>query len=101
MATTTADTAAIHRDIESTRADLGAAMFALGDRVAPKKVVARFKANVRAKVAARVDEVKLRLSPPRLARRAMAALHVGGGSDDRRRALPSGRPMRQLPSGSR
>lgn len=57
----TPQTEAVRRDIERTRAELGATLEELGDRVAPKKVVARTKANV----AGKVDDVKERVSPRR------------------------------------
>ena len=77
MPTTGPDTPPIQRDIERTRADMAATLYALGDRLAPKKLVARLKENVRVKVTQRVEDLKERVSPPRLLRRVAGSL----GSD--------------------
>lgn len=55
----------VRRDIEQTRDELGETLEAIGDRVAPKKVVGRVKGNV----AEKVEGVRDRVSPARIARR--------------------------------
>jgi ElaB/YqjD/DUF883 family membrane-anchored ribosome-binding protein len=66
-------------EIEDVRDDLGEALEAIGDRVAPKKVMTRAKADLSDKV-----------SPPALARRGAGALRRGlysaVGSDETTRA---------------
>jgi gas vesicle protein len=52
----------LKRDIEQARGDLGTTLEQIGDRVAPKKVVARTKADL----ADKVDDVKEKVSPRRL-----------------------------------
>ena len=72
----------IRSEIDDVREDLGDTLEAIGDRVAPKKVMARAKADA----ADKVGEVKARLSPRRLAQRGADAARKGlrgaVGSDD-------------------
>src|SRR5215212_6573213 len=68
----------VKRDIEETRDELGNTLEAIGDRVAPRKVVGRVKSNV----AEKVDDVKQRVNPLRLVRR---------GTDGVRNGLRNGR----------
>ena len=67
------DTEALTRDIRRARADLATTLEALGDRVAPKKVVARAKADV----AERVEQVRERVSPARIVERRTERLRLG------------------------
>ncbi|HVE47372.1 MAG TPA: DUF3618 domain-containing protein [Acidimicrobiales bacterium] len=60
----------IRSEIEQTRGALGSTLEALGDRVAPKKVAARAKADV----AERVDVVRNRLNPVGALRRGTSRL---------------------------
>ncbi|HEV8115164.1 MAG TPA: DUF3618 domain-containing protein, partial [Acidimicrobiales bacterium] len=62
MAASTED---LRRDIEQARNGVGEALEAIGDRVAPKKVVDRAKENV----AEKVEEVKDKVSPGRIVKR--------------------------------
>ena len=98
MATTAADTGAVRQDIESTRADLAATLYVLGDRIAPKKVVARAKENVRLTLAHKVEDLKARISPARRVRRAVASLRRGDGrpSGAGRGTRMIGRPARPM-----
>lgn len=72
----------VKRDIEQTRDELGNTLEAIGDRVAPKKVVGRVKTNVSEKV----DDVKYRVNPMRIVRdgirSARGAIVGNGGADD-------------------
>ncbi|MHB1533100.1 MAG: DUF3618 domain-containing protein [Acidimicrobiales bacterium] len=63
----------LRTEIDNVRGDLGETLEAIGDRVAPKKVVARAKADL----TERVDEVKEKVSPARLTRRGADALRRG------------------------
>ncbi len=60
----------LRRDIEQARAGVGEALEAIGDRVAPKKVVNRAKENVTDKV----EEVRDKVSPSRIVRRRTMSL---------------------------
>lgn len=106
----TSDTTGIEREIASTRTDLGQSLEALGDRVAPKKVVARAKETAKAKVAEKVEDVKDRVSPPRVLRRKVAAVRSrlpealgGDGDSTTQKTLPLANAARaqarQLPRG--
>jgi len=80
MATRTED---LRREIEEARSGVGEALEAIGDRVAPKKVVERAKENV----AEKVEEVKDKVSPGRIVRRRTMTLRsalgrVVGQDDD-------------------
>ena len=83
MATSAND---VRRDIEQARAELGQTLEAIGDRVAPKKVVARAKENVSEKVEDVKENVKEKVSPGRLVRRPVDAtkrgFHSIMGSDE-------------------
>ena len=68
-----ADTEALTRDIRRARADLATTLEALGDRIAPKKVVARAKADV----AERIETVRERVSPARILERRTEPLRRG------------------------
>jgi gas vesicle protein len=79
----------LRRDIEQARGDLGTTLEQIGDRVAPKKVVARTKADI----ADKVDDVKEKVSPRRLVGAPVQAVRTGvrnvmgsdaTDSDDRR-----------------
>ena len=59
----------IQHDIERSRNNLGSSLEQIGDRVAPGKVVARTKRNVTEKVSEKVEDVKERVSPVRVAKR--------------------------------
>ncbi|MDQ3980671.1 MAG: DUF3618 domain-containing protein, partial [Actinomycetota bacterium] len=77
----------VRREIAQARNELGETLEAIGDRVAPKKVVARAKDNV----AEKVDDVRDKVSPSRLLRRPGDALRRGlqslvGGSESDSRA---------------
>jgi uncharacterized protein YjbJ (UPF0337 family) len=82
----------IRSEIEETRGAMGDTLEALGDRVAPKKVTARAKAEV----ADKVDEVRHRLSPGGALRRTTSRLRDslqgdkatsnGSAGDDTRRS---------------
>ncbi len=107
MPTPTPDTTPIERDIERTRADMAATLYALGGRLAPKKLVASLKENVRLKVAQKVQDLKERLSPPRLLRRAADSLSSGsskgGFGNEGRRPRELSSPTRatgELPRGA-
>jgi gas vesicle protein len=63
----------LRRDIEQTRGELGTTLEELGDRVAPKKVVARTKADI----ADKVDDVKGKMSPRRLVSAPVEAVRAG------------------------
>jgi gas vesicle protein/ElaB/YqjD/DUF883 family membrane-anchored ribosome-binding protein len=63
----------LRSEIDDIREDLGETLEAVGDRVAPKKVVARAKADL----ADKVDDVKEKVSPARLARRGADAVRQG------------------------
>ena len=65
-----ATTEELRRDIEQARAGVGEALEAIGDRVAPKKVVSRAKENV----AEKVEEVRDKVSPGRIVRRRTVSL---------------------------
>jgi len=67
----------VRRDIEQARAELGQTLEAIGDRVAPKKVVARAKENVSEKVEDVKENVKEKVSPGRLVRRPVEATKRG------------------------
>lgn len=69
MPTTPPDTTSTADEIARARADLGRVLFVIGDSVAPKKVVARVKEQVKTKVAAKTAELKERYSPAVIARR--------------------------------
>ena len=71
----------IREEIEDVREDLGETLEEIGDRVAPQKLMARAKAEA----AERVEGVKAKLSPRRLARRGGDKLRQGA-----RRAVGSG-----------
>jgi hypothetical protein len=58
----------VRRDIEQARNELGQTLEAIGDRVAPKKVVARAKDSV----SETVDDVREKVSPSRLLRASFA-----------------------------
>ena len=60
----------LRREIEQARAGVGEALEAIGDRVAPKKVVNRAKENV----AEKVEEVRDKVSPGRIVRRRTMSL---------------------------
>ncbi len=60
----------LRREIEQARAGVGEALEAIGDRVAPKKVVDRAKENV----AEKVEEVRDKVSPGRIVRRRTMSL---------------------------
>ena len=107
MGSTGPDTGPIERDIERARADMAATLYVLGDRLAPKKLVARLKENVRVKIAQKVEDLKERVSPPRLVRRAAASLQSSDDTQGARRAegrAPSlsspARPTGELPRGT-
>lgn len=72
----------LRREIEQARTGVGEALEAIGDRVAPKKVVERAKENV----AEKVEEVKDKVSPGRIVKRNTLSLrHTLGrmvGHDD-------------------
>lgn len=63
----------IRSEIDDVREDLGDTLEQIGDRVAPNKVVARTKADLVMKV----DEVKDKVSPRRLASRGADAVRRG------------------------
>ncbi len=65
-----ARTEELRREIEEARNGLGETLEAIGDRVAPKKVVERAKENV----AEKVEEVRDKLSPGRIVRRRTMSL---------------------------
>ena len=69
MATTTPETTSTVQEIDRARSDLGRALFVLGDRVAPKKVIARVKEKAKLKASAKVAELKQRYSPVEIAKR--------------------------------
>ncbi len=94
------------REIGRARADLATTLEAVGDRVAPKKVVARAKADV----AERVEEVRERMSPVRVLQRRTESVRSGirnvqeslmGGNDDVAggNQLEQGRPPRRTGTG--
>jgi hypothetical protein len=62
---TSVDTAPMVAEIARTRADLGASIEALANRVAPKKLIARAKVQF----AAKVEELKERFHPVRIVQR--------------------------------
>jgi hypothetical protein len=70
------DTAPIEADIRRTRSDLAVALERLADRIAPKKVIARAKTQLAAKVA----DAKERLNPVRVVQRKLGRSQpaVGG-----------------------
>jgi hypothetical protein len=92
MSTTTTDTAVLEQDISRARQDLGQTLFVLGDRIAPKKLVARVKEQVQFKAAMKVEELKERFLPSRVLRRKFgtdrSALETGVSSG--RLGLPRG-----------
>jgi hypothetical protein len=61
------------REIRQVRGDLASTLEAVGDRVAPKKVVARAKADV----AERVEDARERVSPTRMLERRTENLRLG------------------------
>lgn len=63
----------VRKDIANTRDELGSTLEEIGDRVAPDKVKERVKDNVSEKV----DDVKGRLSPTRVARRGTESVRQG------------------------
>lgn len=63
----------LRRDIEAARGELGSTLEEIGDRVAPKKVVARTKSDI----ADKVDEVKEKVSPRRLLGAPVRAVRSG------------------------
>ncbi|MFP5317972.1 MAG: hypothetical protein ACLGI2_06710 [Acidimicrobiia bacterium] len=75
MATTTPETTSTVQEIDRARADMGQALFVIGDRIAPRKVIARVKEKVKLKASAKAAELKERYSPVEVARRKL------GGSD--------------------
>lgn len=70
-------------EIDDVRGDLGQTLEEIGDRVAPKKVLDRTKADL----AEKVDDAKQKVSPSRLTRRGTDAFRRGMrtavGSDDK------------------
>jgi len=89
----------IRSEIDDVREDLGETLEAIGDRVAPKKVMARAKADA----ADKIDDVKARLSPRRLAQRGTDAARrglrsaVGSDASTGRANLPVVAPATRLP----
>jgi gas vesicle protein len=61
------------REIQQVRGELALTLEAVGDRIAPKKVVARAKADV----AERVENVRERVSPTRIIDRRTESLRLG------------------------
>jgi DNA polymerase III gamma/tau subunit len=99
MSTRTQD---LRRDIEQARNGLGETLEAIGDRVAPKKVVGRAKENV----ADKVEDVRDRISPVRIVKRRTGAVRgaLGRivGSDDGDDGRPGGQvPTRRATSAAR
>ncbi len=77
MPTTPPDTTSTVNEISQARNDMGRALFVIGDRIAPKKVIARVKEQVKLKATAKVAELKERFNPVEIARRKL-------GSSDRK-----------------
>lgn len=77
MPTTPPDTTSTVNEISQARNDMGRALFVIGDRIAPKKVIARVKEQVKLKASAKVAELKERYSPVEIVRRKL-------GSSDRK-----------------
>ena len=103
MGTTGPDMGPIERDIGRARADMAATLYVLGDRLAPKKLVARLKENVRVKIAQKVEDLKERVSPPRLLRRVAGSLGSGQGRSSGGRGPTLGSPAHargELPRGA-
>ena len=63
----------VRREIEQTRADLGATLEAIGDQVSPKLM----KERAMEKVNDRVDTVNERMNPTRIVRRRTATVRTG------------------------
>jgi len=81
----TARTQEIRQDIERRRGDLGETLEALGDRMSPKKVAGRAKADV----AEKLDEARARVNPGRLVRIGLDRAKSALGGDGERRPLPA------------
>lgn len=69
MATTVPDTSSNRQEIVRARQEMGQALFQLADRLAPKKLIPRLKEQAKVKATAKLEELKVRLSPARLIRR--------------------------------
>ena len=95
--TDTVDTAPIHQDIRAARQDMSAALFAIGDRIAPKKVIARVKEKAKLKLSEKVEDVKARISPAELANKVLP----GRSSKRAPSRTISAPPVRELESSSR
>ncbi|MGH3849538.1 MAG: DUF3618 domain-containing protein, partial [Pseudonocardiaceae bacterium] len=63
------ETAQLEAEIAQERQELAVTLRALGDKVAPKKVVVRTRAAVGEKVADKKDEIRDRVSPTRVLKR--------------------------------
>jgi ElaB/YqjD/DUF883 family membrane-anchored ribosome-binding protein len=92
----------IRSEIDDVRENLGETLEAIGDRVAPKKVMARAKADA----AEKIDDVKARLSPRRLVRQGVEAARRGvgsavGGDDPRRAQARAGDVLGDAPQAAR
>jgi hypothetical protein len=69
MTTTLPDTSSTQKEIAQARQEMGRTLFLIGDRIAPKKVIARVKEKARVMVTAKVAELKERYNPLEIARR--------------------------------
>ncbi len=92
MATTTTDTAVLEQDISRARNDLGQALFVLGDRLAPKKLIARVKEQAQFKLTVKMEELKERFLPVRVLRRKLGNQQpaIETGVSNHRLSLPPG-----------
>lgn len=76
MTSTHPDTTATVNEIDRARQELAHTLFLLGDRIAPKKVVARAKERVRFLVACKKAELNERYSPVQIVRRKLQPVRV-------------------------
>ena len=72
MSTTHPEIPTLVSEIAVNREQMGRAVYLLADRIAPKKVVAGVKENVRLAVTHKVDELRDRLNPVHAVRRKLA-----------------------------
>jgi hypothetical protein len=73
MSTTLPDTGSTVHDIARAREEMGRTLFLLGDRLAPKKVIARLKEKTKITVTDKVAELKVRFNPVEVVRRKVGA----------------------------
>jgi hypothetical protein len=93
------DTAPLVADIERSQQQLATSLELLADKASPKKLIAR----VKERVALKVEDVKDRISPVRIAKRTLASTRervgVGPGRSTPALGNGTGKPL-ELPAAS-